>query len=183
MRFFRFPKRTGQYKESESPMQRFFRYILISLLFCAVIWGFWINNERRMEMLRKPAAAALDSTGTLSGEQERSLAAFQERFGKVYGINLVIVIRPEPFPEPYLTGSERAGTIFLGLCPPNRQVVLEMPPLAEASLGGTLAGYLREEHFEPFFIAGNWPEGLVQALNIMTRQLDSVLLTRPAEKS
>lgn len=178
MRLFRIPKRNPRYMDSESAWQRFFRYILIALLFCAVIWGFWINNERRMEMLKKPAPARIDNTGTLSDEQQGALASYADRFREVYGIALVLTIGDDPFPEDLLPPRERSGTMLLGLSPRNNQVIFLLPPLAEAALGPLTVDYLRYVHFIPYFANKAWPRGLESALNLITGRLDATLASR-----
>lgn len=182
MKLFRLPKRDRRYMDDETPLLRFFRYIIIALLFCGVIWGFWINNERRMEMLKKPQPARIDNTGALSDGQQRELAHFQSRFRDAYGLSMVILVRDERFAQPFLQSGERAGTVFLGLVPRARQVVFELPPLAEAALGEELARYLRQEHFMPYFADGNWPEGLAKGLNMITRRFDDVLLAGQGQR-
>ena len=52
MKLFRFPKRNRRYANEESALQRFFRFILLVLLFGGVALGFWLNNQRRMEMMQ-----------------------------------------------------------------------------------------------------------------------------------
>lgn len=162
---------------------RMLRYIIIALLFCAVIWGFWMNNERRVRMLKKNDTAAIDATGMLGKGELDALARFQDRFREVYGLNLVIMIRNEPIPDPFLSPRERTGTVFLGLSPKNEQVVFELPPLAEAALGESETGRLRHTHFMPYFTAGSWPEGLAEALNLLSRRFDAALLTGSAARN
>lgn len=53
MKRFRFPRRNRKYLDEETPLQRLCRVLLILLLFGAVVLGFWLNNKRRMEMLKK----------------------------------------------------------------------------------------------------------------------------------
>ncbi|MDL2317439.1 TPM domain-containing protein [Desulfovibrio sp. OttesenSCG-928-A18] len=156
-------------------MQRFFRILIIGLLFCAVIWGFWMNNERQMERLRKESIPALDSTGLLREEEQQRLAQYVERFRKNYGLAIVISIRDQPFPSPFLLPDERAGSFFFGLCPPDQQVLFEVPPLAEHLLGQPFISYLRHEHFRPYFARGNWPEGLASALSMLAERMDKAV--------
>lgn len=173
MRLFRFPKRTTKYTDEETPLMRFFRYVIIALLFCAVIWGFWLNNQRRMEMLKKPVSASIDSTGSLNTEQERQLSEFQEQFRRAYGIPLSIhvgrardiadALRSEP------------DSVRIGIAPDSAQVIFDVPPLAAAALGEPLTLYLRHVHFVPYFARNNWPQGLEGALNLITARLDAAV--------
>ena len=56
MRIFRLPRPNRKLLDEETPLQRLFRLLVILLLFGCVVFGFWLNNERRMdrmEMLKK----------------------------------------------------------------------------------------------------------------------------------
>lgn len=55
MRFLRLPKRNAKHLDEETPLLRLVRYCIIILLFCGVIWGLWMNNQRRTDMLQKNA--------------------------------------------------------------------------------------------------------------------------------
>jgi len=175
MRLFRIPKRNPRYTEDETPWQRFFRYVLIALIFCAVVWGFWLSNERRVEMMKKPSAPRIDSTGTLSDEQQSALASYADTFQEVYGITLVLTVSNEPLPDGLLQARDRPGTMLLGLSPKNNQVLLETPPLIEAALGQLTVSYLRYVHFVPHFAGNSWPRGLESALNLITDRLDAAI--------
>ena len=172
MRLFRFPKRNPKYTQDETPLMRLFRYIIVVLLFCAVVWGFWLNNQRRMESLKKPpAAAVVDRTGSLDPEQERRLSAFQDRFREAYGIPLSISVTQDPsFTALRASG---AGTVLLGIAPGSGAVLFEAPPLARAALGEPLLLYIRHVHFVPYFARNAWPEGLESALNLIVSRLDA----------
>lgn len=175
MRLFRLPRRDKKYTGEETSWQRFFRYIIIALLFCAVIWGFWLNNQRRMEMLKKPAPTRIDKTGSLDGDQERQLAEFVDAFRYTYGVDLILSVSDEPLPATLLTPEQRAGNLLLALSPRYFQVRLEAPPLAAHALGDALTSYLRDFHFIPYFALRSWPGGLQAALNLITHRLDAAL--------
>ena len=53
---FRLPKNNRKYLEEETSLQKIFRVLLIVILLGAVVFGFWLNNKRRMEMLRAPTS-------------------------------------------------------------------------------------------------------------------------------
>ena len=173
MRLFRFPKRNAKYADEETPLMRFFRYIIIALLFCAVIWGFWMNNQRRMDMLKKPVSTSIDRTGVLGAEQERQLAAFQEQFKRAYGIPLVIHVGGIADVTGLLRDAPDA--MRLGIAPDSAQIVFDAPPLASAALGEPLTLYLRHVHFVPYFARQDWPRGLEGALNLIAARLDAAV--------
>ena len=65
MRRFRFPKRNSKYFDRETPLQRILRFLIIIVLFGAVVYGFWLNNERRTEMLRPSAPTRMSGAARL----------------------------------------------------------------------------------------------------------------------
>ena len=65
MRRFRFPKRNPRYFDGETPLQRVLRFLIIIVLFGAVVYGFWLNNERRTELLRPSPPARLSGAACL----------------------------------------------------------------------------------------------------------------------
>ena len=175
MKLFRLPKRDpGRFEEDSTPL-KIARSLLIVLLFCGVGLGFWLSSQRQSALLTKPAPQLMDATGSLSGEQRKALTDYAEKFLATYGISIVIRILNERFPEVVLPASEKARTLFLGLSLRNGQVRLEVPPLAAASLGEQCIAYLRHEHFPPYFTRNEWREGLVSALNLLTKRLDQTL--------
>lgn len=182
MSVFRLPKRDPRRLEKETPTQRLFRYLLIALLFCAVIWAFWLNSQRQMERLHKRSAPPIDATGMLTDEQQQGLAAHAESFREVYGLNLRLVIRSEPFVSPYLLGREQTDTVLIALSPPNSQALVELPPLVAAALGRDFVAHLGREHFPPYFANGTWPEGLAAALNLLTERLDAAIAAPGPQK-
>ncbi len=54
---FRLPQRKHRHFAQESLKQKLVRLLLLLALFGALVYGLLLNNERRMEMLRKPGAA------------------------------------------------------------------------------------------------------------------------------
>lgn len=85
MRLFRLPSRNAKRMDKETPAMRFIRYTIIALLFCAVLWGFWINNQRRMQMLRKDTPSENTRTGSLDSRQIRQLAGIRAQPGHACG--------------------------------------------------------------------------------------------------
>lgn len=175
MLFFRLPKRDPGRFEEDTAFLKFARSILLVLLFCGVGAGFWLNSQRQTAMLTKPGSRVVDATGSLTEEQKKLLDEYAEKFLTTYGIAIAIRIQDEPFPEEVLPAPEKARTLFLGLSPGNRQVRLEVPPLAAASLGEDRIAYLRHEHFFPYFARNEWRQGLISALNLLTETLDQAL--------
>ena len=62
-------------------------------------------------------------------------------------------------------------TLFIGLSPAQKQVVIIWPPLLAGALGADFTRYLAEEHFTPYFEGGSAAEGLVHALALIWDRL------------
>lgn len=178
MRLLKRLRQKSRHHQEEGPWQRFFRIVIITLLFCAVVLGFWMNSERQMNKLRKPSINRIDSTDTLTEEQLQALAEYMEHFQQAYGISMRIAIRDELFIERNSEIPEEKNVFFLGLYPSGRQVILHLPPLVAAALGEASIIYLRYSHFLPYFAEGKWPQGLASALSIIVRRLDVALAMR-----
>ena len=178
MKLFRFPKRDPGRFEDDTPSLKLARHILLVLLFCGVVFGFWLNSQRHAPVPVKNFPQITDTTGSLSDEQRKSLTAYSEKFLATYGISIMIRIQNEPFPEKVLPAAEQVRTLFLGLSPENGQVRLEVPPLAAEILGEPFIAHLRHGHFPLYFARNSWQEGLASALNLLTEKLDQSLTGR-----
>lgn len=183
MRLFRFPKRDPKRFEEDTPLMKVLRFILIVLLFGAVILGVWLTGQRQAAIRTKSDLQRIDTTSSLTEEQRKLLAAYSEKFLNTYGLSIVIRIQDEAFPETVLSEENKPKILFFGLSPRNRQVHLEIPPLAAASLGDQFISYLRDSHFPPYFSQENWPEGLASALSLLTEKLDHTLSKAGASNS
>lgn len=172
MIFFRRPPRRGRVRYEESALQRFFRIVLIGLLFAGVLWGFWMNSERQMNRIMQRAAPQMDATGTLTPAQLELLQTYGLRFFAKYGITIQIEIHNNSLSD---AQARNSGQMYLGLNPKNGQVLFYAPPLAASALGSDFVRYLNQEHFSSCFAAGNWPEGLAKALSLISTRLDSTL--------
>lgn len=180
MRLFRIPRRDRKLLAEERPMARFFRYMLVTFLFCMVFYGFWLNNERNVARVKNiTAPAVVDATGTLTEKEEALLSEYIHRFREAYGIEIIISIDEPPFHRNKNIETKRGSALLLGIAPKSRGVVLEAPPLVASALGEPLVLYLRHAHFMPYFASGSWPKGLAEALNVLARRLDSVLGAAP----
>jgi hypothetical protein len=167
------PRASRQYTHyQETGPQRFLRFFFVGILFAIVLWGFWMNSERQMERVILRAATQIDSTGLLARDQEEQVLRYAQRFFEAYGLKLQVEIKNEPLSD---KKARAAGSVYLGLNPAAGEALFYAPPLVAAALGEDLIRQVREEHFQPYFAAGNWPEGLAAALNLLSTNLDKVL--------
>jgi len=54
MKIFHLPQPNRKLQDEETLLQRLFRVLVVLLLFGGVVFGFWLNNERRMERMEMP---------------------------------------------------------------------------------------------------------------------------------
>ena len=172
MALFRRPPRRGRVRYEENALQRFFRIVLIGLLFTGVLWGFWMNSERQMNRVMQNAAPRIDATGTLSPAQLELLQTYGLRFFAEYGIRIQVEVRNSALSE---AQAKKTGSMYLGLNPQSGQALFYAPPLAAAALGEEFIRRLNQEHFSAYFAAGNWPQGLAEALSMISTRLDATL--------
>lgn len=176
MVFFRRLPPRDRYRHEETAVQRFFRMALVGVLFAVVGLGFWLNNERQMERALERIAPQLDATGTLTPEQEELLRTYALRFFAEYGVKIQIVIESAPLSD---AKAREDGNVFLGLNPEGRMVLFYAPPLVASALGEPFIRHLEGEHFVPYFAKDNWPEGLAEALSMLSGRLDATLRRDP----
>jgi hypothetical protein len=172
MALFRRPPPRGRVRYEESALQRFFRIVLIGVLFAGVIWGFWMNSERQMDRIMQRTSPQIDATGTLTPEQMELLHTYGLRFFAEYGIKIQVEIQDNTLSD---AQARNSGHVYLGLNPKSAQVLFYAPPLAATALGEDFIRQLNQEHFAAYFAAGNWPEGLAKALSMLSERLDARL--------
>ena len=62
MKIFHLPRSNRKLHDEETPLQRLFRVLVILLLFGGVVFGFWLNNERRMERMEMLKSQSVHSS-------------------------------------------------------------------------------------------------------------------------
>ncbi|WP_027368866.1 hypothetical protein [Desulfocurvibacter africanus] len=158
------PKRSGR-----SAGTSLVRLLGLALVFLFVAWAFWQNNERAIERIKSNQAIS-DATGTLGGEDLESVRSFarilEERYGLKFRLQVVADVLKVPEQDP--------RTLYIGLNPETRLVVLEVPGLVANALGQEFLRYLREAHFEQYWNGPGWPEGLKSALALILERLEAV---------
>ena len=97
MRLFKRLRQKSRHQYEEGPWQRFFRIVIIVLMFCAVLWGFWMNSERQLNKIRRSSPNRIDSTNTLTEAQLQALAGYLMHFEESNGISMSISIRNQGF--------------------------------------------------------------------------------------
>ncbi len=158
-----FPRRGGH-----SASTGFLRLLGLALVFILVAWAFWQNNERKLTLL-KTRQAISDATGALAEEDLAHVRAVAQVLNERYGVELRLHVVTDVLKVPDVG----PRTLYVGINPETRLVVLEFPALVAGALGQEFIRDLRESHFEQYWGGGNWPEGLKSALTLILERLET----------
>ncbi|WP_457572082.1 hypothetical protein [Desulfovulcanus sp.] len=156
-------------RKNEHIIMQIFRGLGLVAVFVAVGILFWKHYERSITTIQA-RQSIWDQTKTLTEKQKKSIYNFSAQLKKRYGLTLQLKITKERVFIPKLDSK----TIFIGLCPKYKEVIVRFPPLVEKVLGIKFLRYLQEEHFVPYFENDNWPQGLGEALNLIAQKLMEV---------
>ena len=151
---------SGPWLRGKTPGEQFLRFILLICVFGLVIWLFWQQSEKTMKQLAA-RGAIWDQTEQLTKGEKDALREFASMFKDDFGLELRLNVVTTDVVLPDLDSK----TIFIGLNPETRQVLVEFPPLVRRALGTDFLYSLQNEHFTPYFEEGKWPEGLFQGVN------------------
>lgn len=151
---------------SGSMLVRFIRVVSMFALILVVGWAFWLNNERTVQKF-KYKQSIVDETETLDQDEINYLRDFAKSLKDEFGMKAMVQVRKEELKVPELDSK----TLYVGLLPRDRVVVVEFPSLMSRALGQEFLDYLRKEHFAPYWESGNWPRGLQTALTMIWSRL------------
>jgi hypothetical protein len=156
--------------KNESPAIKMARVLGMIAVFIIVASLFWRHYDKALtEIAHKQSI--WDQTKTLTDKQKKMLYKFSDLLKQRYGLTLRIkILKDERIVIPRLD----AKTIFIGLSPEHKEVIVRFPPLVEKVLGIKFLRYLQEEHFLPYFENNTWPKGLGKALSLIGQKLMEV---------
>lgn len=159
-------------------MERVLRTLGLLAVFLAAGWAFHYNNERRLKAIDEQAALH-DATGALNEEDRAFVRGFMDRLKSRFGLDCRVVAGPGAAED----AARDSKTLYLGIDPAARKVAVSLPPLMRQALGGELSGYLENEHFEPYWASGDWPQGLKTALALIWTRLDNLDRAAPETRA
>lgn len=150
------------------PWEGLLRALGIVFVFMGVIWLFWKHNQRTIEML-DTHQVVVDHGGRLTAEQRQSVRDLSRALQASFGLDLRLVVATDPLPRP-VVGTK---TIHIGIYPEGEAIQVVLPPLVERALGQGFARYLQDEHFDPYWMSGDWERGLGEALSLIWSELNN----------
>jgi len=158
MGFFR--NRRGPLIRANSSGEFFLRAMLLLAVFAAVAAAFWYQTEHSYKEIRS-RGSVYDQTETLTSAQQTALREFASAMRETHGLKLRVQVRNTPVVLPAELDTK---TVFIGINPYTRQVLVEFPPLLRKALGAEYMYNLQNAYFTPYFEKNQWQLGLATAL-------------------
>lgn len=156
--------------ERFSSGERLVRLLALMLVFAAVVWAFWKQNERIISRMEERQSVA-DLGGYLNDEQRSFVKGFRDALKSRYGMEFHLRIvddRPLDLPE------SDAKTMVMGLAPQRGELVLRLPPLLSSALGQEFLADLRANHLDTFWDDPDWQPRLLLVLAAIWERLDTI---------
>ena len=138
----------------------FLRAILLVAVFAVVAVAFWYQTENSFKEIRS-RGTVYDQTETLTSAQKTALRDYAAALRDKHGLKLRVQVRNTPV---VLPASLDSKTIFIGINPYSKQVLVEFPPLLKKALGSDYMYAMQNTHFAPYFKKNQWQAGLASAL-------------------
>ncbi|XPV76530.1 MAG: hypothetical protein ACNI27_01065 [Desulfovibrio sp.] len=142
-----------------STLERVVRTLLLAGVFLTVMWAFWENNERIIDRLNHNKIV-VDETKQMTKEEIQFAQNFLRGLKNEFGLDGKIRIFKERIIEPKLD----SRTVFIGIAPLDRDVIVRFPGLIRKALGKEYILELEHQFFIPFWGDGEWRSGLSQML-------------------
>jgi len=149
----------GPVVHGETGGEVFLRTMLLLAVFALVGVAFWYQSGSNLREVYS-RGTVWDEADALTREQRAALRDFAAALRERHGMRFRLHVRKGPVELPVL--DER--TLFIGINPETRQVLVEFPQLLRRALGDEYMYRLQNEHFTPYFERGEWQTGLADAL-------------------
>lgn len=147
---------------------RVFRPLLLGLIIAAVCWGFWTNNQRRLDAMIVQGMLN-DDVKALSPAQRATVLDSIKSFKQEFGVPMEINILKQP---PSLKNND-ISKIYLDIVPDRGRAYLSLPPLVRNAVGPEFIRDM-ETAFRQDFANGDWRANLVSAILALRAKLHEV---------
>lgn len=142
------------------------RILMMGLIFCAVIWGFWQNTEKQLKQINSKFSVR-DDPPVLTQEERRGLQEMINEFKSRYGTDVKVDIVSASLEKPE---TERP-LIYLGIHQETGEVLLSFPPLLRKALGDDFANELIVEQITPRLPKKEYADALADTLRAIWLEL------------
>lgn len=162
----RFIPDLGRFSGAEKAL----RMVLLVAIFGGVIWAFWYNTERTLDRLEQEQRV-YDQTKSLTPDQKALIKRFADGLKDEFGMQLKLAIRTDGLEIP----DEDSKTLFVGVNPAARELILRFPPLLERAIGEEVKRDFLANQDAFFWGSGSegddWREGVVLLLSTIADRL------------
>ena len=147
------------------------RGIALALVLCAVVYGFWKNTERQMEVIGQ-RGSVMDETGSLDKDELEKLRELAAALKENYGVKTLVTVVKDEILWPKEGGA--ALELFIAVAPARKEAVLSFSPLLRRGLGEEFCYNLQHDVLEAKLREGKVFEALSESLSRIWRQLGSI---------
>ncbi|SDN59882.1 hypothetical protein SAMN04488516_103134 [Desulfonauticus submarinus] len=156
-------------KYTRNHLNPFLKAVLLVIIFSGTAFLFWKNYENALTKIQNKQSL-WDQTKTLTSSEKQLIYEFVHYFKDNYGLKLNIKITKEHIYIPHLD----KRTIFIGICPTQKEVIIRFPPILEKALGINFLRYLQENYFQNHFNPNQLPQRLVQCLQLIKTRIQEI---------
>lgn len=160
-------------RPNEGPLRSLVRLLALVIIILASALAFWYNSKSQMDKIVNQEIYTIDSTRTLSHEQEKSINVYQKAFLDEYGIRLIIKVSSSEDFDYHTPKGSKVPYLFILIKPYAKEISFEMSPLVKVALGEDFIKKLSEEYILASF--PEWPKGLFESLNALTLHMDETV--------
>ena len=140
------------------PGQRIFRPFVLVTVVLMTVYGFWINNQKRLDSLIVQGLFT-DKAGLVDAHNKEILLDLLKKFKPSFGIPLEVSILTSP---PSLEKHDPTR-IYLDILPRQRRAMLTLPPLVRRAADPDFAAAI-ENLFHEAFASGDWRSALLPSV-------------------
>ena len=156
-------------KREYSPAERMFRVLAMILVLLAVIWAFWKNTDRTLDMI-ETRAAIYDQTGEMTDETKEFTRSFASSLREEFGLDFRLQVMNDALDPPELDQK----TVYIGLRPSWQESLVVFPPLVERALGQDFRLAIQEGVLQEGMQTGRWQGALVETLIMIYEGLTGI---------
>ncbi len=147
------------------------RSIALVLILCGVVYGFWKNAERQIDVIGQ-RGAVMDETGSLDKDQLDKLREMVSALKETYGVKTVVLISNAEIDWP--KGGEASLELFIAVVPERKEVVMSFSPLLRRGLDEEFCYNLQHEVLGAQVKNGQVFHGLAESLTRLWQRLGAI---------
>ena len=154
------------FRKGESSYRPAWRSLLLVLVFCGVIWAFWQNSQKQLDLLNS-RLNVWDDPPVLSADEKAALQDMIGQFKSRFGIDVRMEILEVPLHKPI----SDTPLIYLAINPKTGDSLVEYPPWLRLDPG--FGEQVKETCIAPRLPEREYAYALADALRAFWDELNS----------